>query len=330
VLLFEALTGKVPFGGLSPIEIILKHVHEPVPPIVTPAGLEPIPELMCQVVEKCLAKSPMDRFQSMDEVLSALQEIAAPIHTPTVELPASHPALPIALRGEPGLRGRHPALLLLGFLIAVAGGIGGTALVMRSQNEERAPLKLEQPVVEAPRPLPPPPAPALTRVEVHVESEPSGAEVSVAGKVLGLTPLDYEQRLEGEEPIELTLSKPAYAVKVVTLAPTGPRVTVSERLSLVPPKVEPIAQEKHPENLRREPQRTTAETRARQNTAPEKRSEEKAARRASAEAKKAALPPAPQERPASKLDEDDDVTPPAPVPPPPSELKRPPSFHPSK
>lgn len=252
VVLFEALVGRVPFGGNSPIEIILKHVHEPVPPIVTPPNLEPIPDLMIGVVNKCLAKSPMDRFQSMDEVLMALQEISAPIHTPAVETPVSDASIPIATV-ETTKPGRHPAVLMLGFLFAMAAGIGGTALLMRSSATDP---KLPAPVVPAVEPAavpktaeaqvapppPVPPAPAFTTVTVHVESEPAGAQVTLAGKVLGVTPLDFERPAgpAGNTPIEFTLSKTAFGAKVVALTAQRARVEVKETLVPMPPKVEPV------------------------------------------------------------------------------------------
>ncbi len=93
VVLFEALQGRPPFVGKQPLEIILKHVHDPVPQMFQPMGLEPIPARLEALVRRCLAKSPMDRFQSMDELLQAFSELLQlPVPTP-VAMPAQVRAL---------------------------------------------------------------------------------------------------------------------------------------------------------------------------------------------------------------------------------------------
>src|SRR4051812_10138210 len=78
IIMYEALTGAPPFNGRNAMQVILDHVHKPVPPLRAPGGLEPPPPHLVQVVMKCLTKSPMDRFQSMDELIAALQELAQP------------------------------------------------------------------------------------------------------------------------------------------------------------------------------------------------------------------------------------------------------------
>ncbi|HSC04047.1 MAG TPA: protein kinase [Solirubrobacteraceae bacterium] len=59
IVLYEMLAGEPPFGGDSAVEIALRHVQEPVPPL--PAGT---PESVQQVVERALAKEPGDRYQT--------------------------------------------------------------------------------------------------------------------------------------------------------------------------------------------------------------------------------------------------------------------------
>src|SRR3954470_12498282 len=62
VLLYHMLTGKVPFTGGAPVDIILKHLHEePVPPGELRPDLQIAPELQ-EIVLKCMAKAREDRF----------------------------------------------------------------------------------------------------------------------------------------------------------------------------------------------------------------------------------------------------------------------------
>jgi non-specific serine/threonine protein kinase len=75
VLLYECLTGRLPFRGETSIDTLHAILHEPPPPLrralpeVTPAWE--------QLVERCLAKPPSQRAQSMSEVLQLLERAAS-------------------------------------------------------------------------------------------------------------------------------------------------------------------------------------------------------------------------------------------------------------
>lgn len=73
-VLYECLTGRRPFAGVSQAETIgqLLHVEPPAPSTVV-AGLDPIFDLLCATL---LRKAPGDRFQSADEVIAALRGAA--------------------------------------------------------------------------------------------------------------------------------------------------------------------------------------------------------------------------------------------------------------
>ncbi|HEY7198551.1 MAG TPA: Stk1 family PASTA domain-containing Ser/Thr kinase [Gaiellaceae bacterium] len=75
IVLYELLTGQVPFTGDSAIEIAMKHLNEIPRP---PSAIRPeiTPELD-QVVLRALAKNPEDRYQSADELQEDLDRVEA-------------------------------------------------------------------------------------------------------------------------------------------------------------------------------------------------------------------------------------------------------------
>lgn len=73
IVLYEMLTGKVPFDGDNPVTIALMQINEPVtPPSVfnhnVPPGLE-------RIVMKAVEKQPKNRFNSADEMIDALDKM---------------------------------------------------------------------------------------------------------------------------------------------------------------------------------------------------------------------------------------------------------------
>nr|BBH94608.1 hypothetical protein KTA_28070 [Thermogemmatispora argillosa] len=71
VVLYELLTGEVPFTGTTPFIVMNKHLSEPVP---SPRQKRPdLPPAVEDVVLKALAKRPEDRYQSALELAAALR-----------------------------------------------------------------------------------------------------------------------------------------------------------------------------------------------------------------------------------------------------------------
>jgi serine/threonine-protein kinase len=69
---YYLLTGVPPFEGDKPIKLILAHAHDPVLP---PSRLRSeIPPDLEQVILRCLAKKPGDRFDNVLELRQALAD----------------------------------------------------------------------------------------------------------------------------------------------------------------------------------------------------------------------------------------------------------------
>lgn len=67
--LYEVLTGRLPFSDTSDFGIMMKHVND------VPPRLEQNLELFQPIIDRCLAKSPDDRFKSADELKQALSAL---------------------------------------------------------------------------------------------------------------------------------------------------------------------------------------------------------------------------------------------------------------
>ncbi len=68
VMLYQMLTGQLPFGGNTPEAIMLKHVMDPPPPLR--AARPDLPAALENVLAKALAKPPEQRYQQASELLA--------------------------------------------------------------------------------------------------------------------------------------------------------------------------------------------------------------------------------------------------------------------
>ena len=74
VVAWELFTGEVPFEDTdTPVAVLYRHVHEPVPSVRTVAP--EVDEGIAEWLEKMLAKRPENRFQSADEAWVALEDV---------------------------------------------------------------------------------------------------------------------------------------------------------------------------------------------------------------------------------------------------------------
>ncbi len=73
--LYYVLTGQFPYNGKNTIDIIQKHINDPVP---NPADLRPnLPAWLAAAVQKLMSKKPEDRFQTAKETYVYFQKMHA-------------------------------------------------------------------------------------------------------------------------------------------------------------------------------------------------------------------------------------------------------------
>ena len=74
IVMYEMLTGKVPFDGDNPVTVALKHINEE---IVPPIELEPgIPPALDRCVMKATSKYQTNRYANADELIQELENIS--------------------------------------------------------------------------------------------------------------------------------------------------------------------------------------------------------------------------------------------------------------
>lgn len=126
---YEMLTGRPPFAGPSAQMILASHVTEHPRPVTERRAA--VPALLNQIIMKCLAKNPADRWQTADELLPLLEQAATPSGgmTPTATRPvkAAAPALSNSTR--------RVAVGVAAALLLAALGFGGWKFVARSGGD---------------------------------------------------------------------------------------------------------------------------------------------------------------------------------------------------
>jgi serine/threonine-protein kinase len=165
VVLFEMLTGRVPFEADTYMGVLTKHLYVDPPRPSDVAGGDPFGDLE-EVVMRCLAKDPAARYESMGEVLEALDAVSARVATSSFPAgpPGTASTLPVGCALPRRKARRHSWPFYVGAVGLTGAGVFG--LWWGARGGEPAPAKREkQPPVASPqKPLPaPPPGSAPSR-----------------------------------------------------------------------------------------------------------------------------------------------------------------------
>jgi serine/threonine-protein kinase len=152
VVLYEMLTGELPFDADTPIGIAMKHVNGPVRP---PQDLDPsVPDGINAITLKLLAKNPEDRYGSDDELIDDLERFCAgldPAGATTEMMTRAMPAAATTRMGAPPSaqgagrnkkrrRGPVPLLItLLALLVLVPLAWAGYGLLQDRQLGQKTP-----------------------------------------------------------------------------------------------------------------------------------------------------------------------------------------------
>jgi serine/threonine-protein kinase len=249
IVLFEMLTGHLPFGGTAAGEILIKHLTMQAP---LARGLVPgLPETFDTILHRALAKRPADRFASMElfrEALRAPLTHAAAFPAPRAQedpsrrvraaqpmsraeivrrrtLPAVVPKAAAGIAFDKALdrvpRNKAPRNIALLTVAATAGGllaagVGHAGAFKRTVLLAPRAVLASQASAMAPAPRPRP----LDAVPLTFTSDPTGATVVAAdGSTIGLTPLSIRVP-PSARPLRYRFEMPGFVTKEMESIPS--------------------------------------------------------------------------------------------------------------
>lgn len=74
-VIFEAMSGKPPFAGSNPIQLVVKHINDKPKPYLPKFSASKKEQSLQSIALKCLEKEGVDRFQDVGEIEHALERI---------------------------------------------------------------------------------------------------------------------------------------------------------------------------------------------------------------------------------------------------------------
>jgi tRNA A-37 threonylcarbamoyl transferase component Bud32 len=199
VILYEMVTGQVPFQGNNYLNIISRVLNdEPRPP------REMRPELSQEfedVILRALEKEPDNRYASCEDLAA---DLAVLIEDPGHSTSRGRITASRYRRRRGGRSGLGVLAWIAGVAVTIGAVVVTVAVLMAGTGNSNAgePDAAALPIVMAPPDAGPPPAdarPAVEIVAIHITSDPEGATIYQGGRVIGITPLDYSAPKENRQ-----------------------------------------------------------------------------------------------------------------------------------
>jgi serine/threonine-protein kinase len=233
IIAYEMLTGKAPFDAESPLSILIQHVQEAPPRLAAVRPDVKVPEVVEDLVMRCLEKAPDRRFATALDLQRDAARLEAEVagkyqqvvfvngprdarETRPVEVVASAETVPGLAPAGTGRRrwaawAGVAALACAGVVAAFASGVFSTGTdAVETAAPAPATVAVSTSSLPPPAPMPAAAAPAApARVTVTFSSTPDGAEVLDEGRRLGVTPfsVDFDT---GKGPREFVFRKAGF------------------------------------------------------------------------------------------------------------------------
>jgi serine/threonine-protein kinase len=145
VVVYELLTGQLPFTGENFVAVAMRHINEPPPSVLEKRP--DVPVRVAEAVDRALAKKPADRFPTMaafaDELTACLLAVRfgedgerTGVLTPPAPVRVARPKARAAAPEprEPRRRRRWPRRLLLLAVLVAAAAVAAVVIVSRDDG----------------------------------------------------------------------------------------------------------------------------------------------------------------------------------------------------
>ncbi|HSM93810.1 MAG TPA: protein kinase [Anaeromyxobacteraceae bacterium] len=179
VILYQMVTGLLPFESDTPVGFLMKHLTEPpAPPSLKQPEVD-VPPALEALIMKALSKDPADRFANAEEMREALLacvggDVSAPARAVTApglaaakgatqqghaQRATSAQAEAVAEEAPRGSGGGKVVVAVAAAVLVVGGGAAAFLMGKRSGDASAAVAPVAQAPIAQPAPPPPPPPP---------------------------------------------------------------------------------------------------------------------------------------------------------------------------
>jgi serine/threonine-protein kinase len=151
VVLYEMVTGEVPFRGENQVAVAMKHVREEIPDVQTKRP--EVSAALASIIETATAKRQDERYADDAELIADLEDVlameTARSGSATGEVTSVLRTLPSHSQRRVPLRLRHPVVMILS-LLAVLAIVGGAAVFLANRTHHGSGVLPQAPPKAAP------------------------------------------------------------------------------------------------------------------------------------------------------------------------------------
>jgi eukaryotic-like serine/threonine-protein kinase len=214
-ILYEMLTGDVPFKSENAPKTLTKHVFDAV---VAPSKLRPdleIPIVVEDIVLRLLNKKAADRYADMRALIDALETALAKLEAGQAAVRKAERAQPVTDFVAEVPRNKAPIYIAAGVSVAALMVLVGVAVThFRSTSAQAATTALVTPPAPSAAAVPPPPTVAPNgapqphvppaQVQLQIATSPPGADIFLGSEPVGSSPIDIK-RARSTDPVTFTI-----------------------------------------------------------------------------------------------------------------------------
>ncbi len=249
VILYEMLSGQLPFNADNFMGILTQHMYKAPVPIRALVPVPDRPAVECPptleaVILKCMSKKPEQRYQSMDELREDLEKVRAGgipgavgemmARSGGFNVPADyfkHPSTALVPATPPAQHKAWPRIVWVAGAVAAVGLVAGIFAIAQSTNGAQTPTAASSSppappteTVSAPPPTATQAAPVAPKmITVLLDSDPSGTAT-----IAGQPPLNLPDNIQVEEgkTVSVKVEKPGFEPQIVEIDGRKPKEMV--------------------------------------------------------------------------------------------------------